>query len=173
MSLQCPQSFLKNYQKWYIIDEIVRTFWMSHLGALPGLLFWCILNFTGWEHCDHTAQDTTNNFQMSHSGTPGVLSLGKFKVFPRCSHLGYPCHMTWYIVDVLTIFFQWATWEHHGYFLSGNLRCTHGLPNQNTAITSLGTLWMYWAFTVLWILQSNWLGKFWVCLWCTGQIFGG
>jgi len=26
VSLQCPQSFPKNYQKWYIVDEIVRTF---------------------------------------------------------------------------------------------------------------------------------------------------
>jgi len=26
VSLQCPQSFLKNYQKWYIMDEIIRTF---------------------------------------------------------------------------------------------------------------------------------------------------
>jgi len=31
---------------------------------------------------------------MSHSGTPWVLSLGKFKVFPWCSHLGHPDELT-------------------------------------------------------------------------------
>src|SRR6267143_1172243 len=42
--------------------------------------------------------------QMSHSGTPGVLSLGKFKVSPGCSQLGHPGHMTWNTASVLTIF---------------------------------------------------------------------
>jgi len=140
MSLQCPKSFQKNYQKWYIMDEL--------LNVPPGNTVIAPLR---------TSQ---RKFQMSHLGTPGVLSLGKFKVFPRCSHLGHPGHMTWYIVNVLTILFHRATQEHHGYFLSGNSRYTHGLPNQDITITSLGALWMYWAFPMLGTLQLNCLGKF-------------
>ena len=38
------------------------------LGNTSGALFWRILNFTGWEHCDHTVQYITKEISNEPLG---------------------------------------------------------------------------------------------------------
>jgi hypothetical protein len=52
-------------------------------------MYWPLLSGTSW---------------MSHSGTLQLLSLGKFKMFPRCSWLEHLNHTTQDTVNVLVIF---------------------------------------------------------------------
>src|SRR5919206_3193861 len=61
---------------------------------------------------------------MSHSGTSQLLSLGKFKMFLRCSQWGHPGHMIWEIVNVLTTSFRNILNE----------------PLRNTAVTFFGKI---------------------------------
>src|SRR6267143_2985341 len=77
---------------------------MCHLGTLPTHRS-CSFSVLLTGNTVITPLGTpSGTLQMSHSGTPGVLSLGKFKVSPRCSQLGHPGHMTWNTAGVLTIF---------------------------------------------------------------------
>ena len=43
---------------------------------------------------------------------------------------------------------KWATQEHWGYFLWGYSKCTHGLPNQDTAVTWPEKLGAHWGFSL-------------------------
>ena len=51
------------------------------------------------------------------------------------------------LLRTLQIISKWATWEHQGYFLWENSKCSQGVPIWNILVTWPGTLWMYWPFS--------------------------
>jgi len=105
---------------------------------------------------------------MSHLETLQVLSLAKFKIHPTLSYLGHP--------GTLQMYWPFSVNEplrHIAVFFWEISKCIHGLHNQDTAVTSLGTLWMYWVFPGPGKLQINWLGKLWMYFQCPGWYMVG
>ena len=73
------------------------------LGNTSGALFWCILNFTGWEHCDHTTQYITKEISNEPLGNTRGTFFGKIQGVPMV----FPFGTSWsHIVNVLTVFFH-------------------------------------------------------------------
>jgi len=110
------------------------------LGKFSVTSFWLILNFTDWEHCNqtdgNTAKDTANEPLGNITGT----FFGKIQDVPTTflfrtsrSHDLVHCECTGCFLSMShSSTLQYFFWE--------NLKCTHRLHNQDTAVTSLGTL---------------------------------
>ena len=116
MCLQCSQIFPKIYRVGITVVWMMGKFQMYHLGNFwshHSGAFWILLTRNTAIKLMGTLQGT---LWMSHSGTSQVLSLGKFKMYPLLSYLGHPGHMTWYTVNVLAVFCEWATQAHCSIF---------------------------------------------------------
>ena len=80
--LQCSQSVTKNYQMQYTMGIVMGTLQMCHLGIFQAHhsgSFWILLT---WNTVIAQLGTSQRKLQMSHSGTPQVLSLGNCKVNP-------------------------------------------------------------------------------------------
>jgi len=58
------------------------------LGNTSGAPFWCILNFTGWEHCDHTTQYITQEISNEPLGNTRGTFFGKIQGVPMVFPFG-------------------------------------------------------------------------------------
>ena len=76
------------------------------LGNTSGGPFWRILNFTGWEHCDHTAQDITKEITNEPLGNTRGTFFQEIQDVP---------------MDYLIRTLQSHHWEHSGY--TGHFLC--------------------------------------------------
>src|SRR6201992_2092303 len=82
MHLQCSKNFPKFSQKRYTAGKLpghCKCTDLEHLWYIPMVLSKC----PSLVHCDHTDGNTANSLQVSHSGTPLVLSLANLKVYPQ------------------------------------------------------------------------------------------
>jgi len=110
------------------------------LGKFSITPFWLILNFTDSEHCDRADGNTAGNTVNEPLGNITGTFFGKIQDVPTTflfrtswSHDLVHCECTGCFLSM----------SHSGtlqYFFWENLKCTHGLHNQDTAVTSLGTL---------------------------------
>jgi len=108
--------------------------------TISGSPFWLILNFTDWEHCDHTGGNITKEIANEPLRNTAVTFFGKIQDVPITflfgtsrSHDLEHCECTGSFLSM----------SHSGtlqYFFWENSKCTHVLPNQDTTVTSLGTL---------------------------------
>ena len=136
-------------------------------------ILWDPVSNTDSEHCDrtdgNTAKDTANKPLRNTTGTffwkiQDVPTTFLFRTSQ--SHDLVHCECTGCFLSM----------SHSGtlqYFFWEILKCTHGLHDQDTAVTSLGTLWMYQVFAAPGKLQRNWLGKLWMYFQCPGQYMVG
>ena len=116
MCLQCSQIILKISRVGITVIRMMGTFQMYQSGNFQlhhSGSFWILLTGNTVIEPIGTLQRT---LWMSHSGTSQALPFGKFKVYPPLSYLGHPGHMTWYTVNVLAVFCQWATRVHCSIF---------------------------------------------------------
>jgi len=129
------------------------------LGKFSITPFWLTLNFTDSEHCDRADGNTAGNTVNEPLGNITGTFFGKIQDVPTTflfrtswSHDLVHCECTGCFLSMShSSTLQYFFWE--------NLKCTHGLHNWNTAVTSLGTLQTYRVFPGPGKLQRNWLGK--------------
>ena len=58
------------------------------LRNISGTPVWLIFNFTGWEHCNHTARETTKNSLNEPLGNITVTFFGKILNIPKIFLMG-------------------------------------------------------------------------------------
>ena len=81
---ELPQFFPKvvHYERNFkdILNLLLRN--------ISGTPLWLIFNFTGWEHCNHTAGETTKNSLNEPLGNITVTFFGKILNFPKIFPMG-------------------------------------------------------------------------------------
>ena len=103
---------------------------------------------------------------MCHFGSPPAHHSGSFWVL-------LAGNITITSLGKLQKLFEWATWEHHGYFLWENSRCSHQFPNGDITVTWPGTLWTHCKELFEWATQGHCSYFLWGNSRCSHQLPNG
>ena len=104
---KCPRILPKVVYYGQICQGILNV----PLGNISSALFWLVLSFTGWEHCDRTGGDITKEIVNEPLGNITGGFFGKIQDFPKIFLIGTSWSHDWEHCECTGHFLHWGIAE--------------------------------------------------------------